>query len=149
MAKLEAPSRAQLQAFIKEQRTILALEALFNAVASGRVEVQAKTGNYSIASEDSGATFLSTAADTVFTLPATALGLIYTVVSKVPSAGMGVKVVPAAGDKIMGNGFTSLDGKAAINAGATDREGDIITFMGDGLDGWFITGVIGVWVREA
>ena len=131
---------------------MLALESLFQALAlpaAGLIKVESKAANYIMSDKDSGTTFIATAVDIEFTLPATALGLVYTVVSKVPSGGVGVRVRPISTDKIMGNGFTSLDNKAAINSGATDREGDMITFVGDGIDGWLITGVIGVWAREA
>lgn len=146
------PSRSDLQAFIKDPRTLLAFEALFDSVVGllqGLRPAQAKAANYTVLASESGNVFVATAANVEFTLPATSAGLWFTFVSKVPTAGTGVQVSPAAVDKIMGNGFTSADNKAAINSGASDREGDSITLVGDGLDGWFIVNVTGTWAREA
>lgn len=98
---------------------------------------------------ESGGIFVTTAADVVFTLPATAPGLVYTIITGVASAGTGTSVSPAAADQIQGNGFTGADNKDAINTGATDVVGDAITVVGDGTDGWWITNVIGTWAREA
>lgn len=105
-----------------------------------------------VPASQSGTTFISTAVDTVFQLPATQAGLRYTFISKAPSGGAGMKVSPVAADKIMGTAgtvaFTSADDKDAINTGATDAEGDSITLVGDGVDGWFIVSSTGVWARE-
>jgi hypothetical protein len=98
---------------------------------------------------DSGYVFEAGAVDLVFTLPPTQRGLVFTFVVKTPSATTGLTVAPAAVDKVMGNGFTSLDNKGAVNTAATDREGDLIEVTGDGVDGWYITRVIGTWARVA
>lgn len=143
------PTRSALEAFIKDRQTALDFEALFDAVlASVKRGFQSKAAAYSVLEEESGTVFVATAADVEFTLPTTAAGLWYTFVFKVPSAGTGGQVSPRSTDKIMGNGFTSADNKAAINSGATDREGDSITVVGDGLDGWFIVNLTGTWARE-
>jgi hypothetical protein len=113
--------------------------------------VVTKAANYTVLPKDTGTHFIATAADVVFTLPATAEGLQFRF--SVAAAGLatvtGLSVSPAAVDKIMGNGFTSLDDKDAINTAATDREGDMIEVTGDGVDGYIITGVIGTWARQA
>lgn len=143
------PSRDVLESFIKDRQTVLDFEALFDAVlASGKRGFQSKAAAYTVLAEESGTVFVATAADVEFTLPATSAGLWYTFVFKVPSAGVGGQVSPVAADKIMGNGFTSADNKAAINSGATDREGDSITVVADGSDGWFIINLTGTWARE-
>ena len=113
------------------------------------VDVVAKGASYTLTREDSGRTFVANAVDLVFTLPATELGLVYRFVVKTPSVTTGLTIAPIAVDKVMGNGFTSLDNKGANNTPATDREGDMIEVTGDGLDGWFITGVTGTWARVA
>jgi hypothetical protein len=146
------PARSDLARFIGDPRTLRAFEELFAAVSAhllGALPTQSKAAGYTVLAEESGTVFIATAADVEFTLPATAIGLTYTFVFKVPSAGVGGQVSPAAADKIMGNGFTSADNKAAINSGATDREGDSITVVGDGSAGWFIVGLTGTWAREA
>lgn len=110
-----------------------------------------KSANYSLLAADSGSVILVTGADKVLTLPATVVGLEYTFVlaSAGLSAGTGLSISPAAADKIMGNGFTSADNKDAILAGSGDREGDSITLVGDGVDGYYIVAVTGTWTREA
>ena len=113
--------------------------------------VALKSANYTVTAEESGTHFVATAANLVFTLPSTAAGLWYkfSVAAAGLSAGTGLSVSPAAADKIMGNGFTSADNKDAINSGATDREGDVLGVIGDGVDGWVVELVIGTWAREA
>lgn len=105
--------------------------------------------NQTLTADDSGKTYIGLAADLVFTLPPTAENLRYAFVTKTLSTVTGLSVSPNAADKIMGNGFTSADDKDAINTAATDREGDLIEVTGDGVDGWFITRVIGTYARQA
>lgn len=127
-----------------------ALIADANLALSGlRQKVETKTANYTVVAADSGKIIIANAVDLVFTLPATVAGLVFTFVVKAVSATTGLSISPAAADKIMGNGFTSADNKDAINTAATDREGDMIQLVGDGVDGWYVTGVIGTWAREA
>ena len=113
-----------------------------------RETVEDKAASYTCTAEDSGKIFVAEAVDLVFTLPATVRGLTYTFVVSTLSTTTGLSVSPNANDKIMGNGFTSADNKDAINTAATDREGDLITVVGDGDLGWYITQVIGTWARE-
>ena len=40
-------------------------------------------------------------------------------------------------------------GRASRFAGSGDRAGDAITLVGDGVDGWYITGLTGTWTRQA
>lgn len=122
-----------------------------NNTATGlRGPILSKSANYTMLTADSGALVLVTAADKVITLPATAAGLMYRFVLAAGglSSGTGLSISPAAADKIMGNGFTSADNKDAILAGSGDREGDSLTIVGDGVDGWYIVAVTGTWTRE-
>lgn len=116
-------------------------------------QLQTKATNYTVLASESGATFIGSAADVVFTLPATAAGLVYRFVTGAVSAGTGLSVSPAAVDKIMGScdgvSITAAADKDLINTGATDVLGDSITLIGDGVDGWYIIGSTGVWAREA
>lgn len=113
--------------------------------------VETKTADYTVTAEDSGKTFLANGSATItFTLPSTALGLIYRfVVMQLPGSGVGTSISPAAADKIIGNGFTATDDKDAINTAASDALGDMIEVTGDGDLGWYITLVKGTWAREA
>lgn len=119
------------------------------AVSSKRV-VTTKAVSYTVTPDDTGTMFIATAADLVFSLPATAVGLVFrfALAAAGLSSGTGLSISPAAADKIMGNGFTSADNKDAINTGASDREGDEIEVTADGVDGWYITYVLGTWARE-
>ncbi len=114
-----------------------------------RVNVLTHTGSFTLTKYDSGTTHLMGATTArVATLPATVLGLRYTFISSAYSSTYAMAVSPAAADKIMGNGFTATDNKDAINTLATSREGDSITLVGDGADGWYIERVLGTWARE-
>ena len=119
-----------------------------SAVAGIRHIVESKAANYTIVAADSGKVFLATAADVVFTLPSTADGLEFTVITHTVSGGTGTSLSPAAADAIMGNGLTSVDNKDLINTGATDAEGDSVTIVG-GTDGYWITAINGTWAKEA
>lgn len=121
------------------------------AVSGMRTPVLTKSADYTLTTGDSGSTVLVTGADKVLTLPATVAGVWYRIVLAAAglSAGTGLSISPNAADKIMGNGFTSADDKDAILAGSGDREGDSIMLVGDGADGWYITGVTGTWTRQA
>lgn len=142
---ISVPSRIDLAEFIRNPRTLRELEALF-LLAGKRPTI--RTGvNYRVSPSDTGSVFVATAADVIFMLPPTEPDLWYTFVFKVPSGGTGGQVDPDTADKIMGDGFTSADGKSAINTGATDREGDCITLVSD-PDGWFIHSLMGTWARE-
>jgi hypothetical protein len=119
--------------------------------AGHTVEVISTAVNRTLTQDESGAVVIVTAADKVITLPATQLGLVYTVMLGAGglSASTGLSVSPAAADQIIGNGFTVADDKDAINTGATDVVGDSITLVGDGSAGWYVTNVTGTWAREA
>jgi hypothetical protein len=117
-----------------------------------RTEKIINTGaaNLTLTAADDGATVVfNDATSRTVTLPATAKNLRFTFIIKAPTAGAGHLVTPIAADKVMGNGFTSADDKGAICTGASDREGDAIVLVGDGLDGYFIESVTGTWAREA
>lgn len=128
-----------------------AVATKLNQVAAGVQTVLTKSANYSLLAADSGSLVLVTAADKILTLPATAAGLVYRISLAAAglSSGTGLQIAPAAADKIMGDGFTSADNKAAILAGSGDREGDSITLVGDGVDGWYIVAHEGTWTRAS
>lgn len=110
-----------------------------------------KSADYAVVAADANETIIVTGVDKVITLPATIAGFKIRIILAAAglSAGTGLQIAPAAADKIMGNGFTSADAKKAILAGSGDREGDTIALEGDGVDGWYITNVVGTWTREA
>lgn len=118
--------------------------------AGGKFTLPVTTSNVSVTvtAAQSGMTFVATAGDLVFTLPSTAAGLCYTFTQNTTAGSVGLSISPATADKIIGNGFTPLDNKDAINTKATARIGDSITLVGDGVDGWYVKSVSGTWDRE-
>ena len=99
------------------------------------------TGNRTLTANESGSVVICNAADVVVTLPATQAGLVYTIVTKVASAGTGTSVSPNASDNING----AADDTDLVNTGATDAVGDSVTVVGDGAAGWLTTSVVGTW----
>jgi hypothetical protein len=96
----------------------------------------------------------------VITLPATVVGYHFTVRNggvKSTSGPKGtasdgtvlVAISPNASDKIAGNAFTAADNKDALNTKATSHLGDEMQLVGDGVNGYMVTRVIGTWAREA
>lgn len=132
------------------------------ALASGtldRASVDVST-NKTLAEGDNGIVQNVVADAITITLPATVVGMQFTVRNggvKVTNGPTGsaadgtalVTIAPNASDKIMGNGFTSADNKAALNTKATSRIGDEIVLVGDGVNGWFVQRVSGLWARQA
>lgn len=103
-----------------------------------------KSADYALTVADSGGIFIMTATDKVFTLPATIKNLTYTLVTGVLGGSAGLKVSPAAADKISGG----TDDKDFINTPATDVLGDWLKVVGNGGDGWWIIGKGGIWAPE-
>lgn len=94
------------------------------------------------------------------TLPATVVGYSYTVmnggVKKTSSAfGTGddgsvlVAVSPNSSDLIAGMQVTAADDKDFLNTKATAKVGDELRIVGNGTTGWNVTGVKGIWAKEA
>ena len=98
---------------------------------------------------DSGSIITVTGDDKTITLPATELGLTYTIVALSVGGSAGLKVSPNASDKIVGCGGTGADNKDAINDTGTDVIGDSITVVGDGADGWYVVAQHGIWSQES
>jgi len=100
-----------------------------------------------VTAAQNGCMFTVGTADMVITLPATLAGLRYTFVVKTVSASTGCQISPAAADAI--HFVTSVDDKDLINTAATDVEGDSVTLVADGVDGWWVLGgVNGIWAKE-
>jgi hypothetical protein len=115
----------------------------------GMTNVIASAVNIAVTAAQSGSIVYLTAADKVVTLPSTAVGLTYTIITGALSSGTGTSVSPAAADKIIGAGGVGVDDKDAINTGATDVIGDSITVVGDGADGWYVVAQHGVWAQQS
>lgn len=125
----------------------------------GRLAVdvtEAKT----LAATDSGVVQVVKTDAILVTLPATAVGLLFTILNgqTYPSGGAPgavidksvlVAVSPNAADKIMGMQVTAADDKDFLNTKATSRYGDELSLLGDGSLGWYVTRVKGTWAKEA
>ncbi len=110
-----------------------------------RQAVVTKGASFTVLASQSGTIFIATAADVVFTLPSTAVGLFYTFVQASLSSGTGMSISPAAADNFDG----AADNKDWQNTGATDVLGDSITIVGDGSIGWYTIASNGIWVIES
>lgn len=108
-----------------------------------------KSDNYTVLATDSGKIIdVDTDAKTI-TLPSTVLGLTVTIRNAGADGAVAVTVSPAAADKIVGNGEAGVDNKDIINTKATAKNGDYVTLVGDGVDGWYIQAIKGTWAAEA
>lgn len=126
-------------------------EASQEVVRTAKI-VRVTGATHALTPEDDGATVIvdTTASSVAVALPATRKGLRFTlIVGGLPTAGAGHALSPVAADKIIGNGFTAADDKDAICTAASDRVGDAITVVGDGVDGYYIESVVGTFAREA
>jgi len=110
--------------------------------------VEVVTDDFTVTAAESGKIFIVNAADVTATLPSTAAGLTYTFIVQTLSTTTGLSISPAAADAIHGGGQASTDNKDLINTAATDAEGDMVTIVGDGVDGWWITSIVGTWAEE-
>jgi len=107
------------------------------------------TADKTLDAADSGKLFYVTVDAKTITLPATALGLTYTIVNGLPAGQTIVTISPNASDKISGADLTAADNKDLINTKATARYGDKVVLFADGADGWFIQKMTGTWARQA
>lgn len=129
-------------------RTFIDREGVLHAVGQ-TANVILEADDRTMTANESGSVVVVTGTDKTVTLPATELGLVFTIVTGAASATTGLSVSPAAADQIIGNGFTPADDKDAINTAATDVVGDHITLVGDGASGWYVINVGGTWARQA
>lgn len=117
--------------------------------------------NKTLAASDCGVVQNVIADSVVITLPATVVGYHFTVrnggvpASSALGAGSGsngtalVAISPNAADQIQGATFTAADNKDALNTKATSKVGDLMSLVGDGVNGYMVVNYTGVWAREA
>lgn len=112
--------------------------------------IKTVTASVTATAADNGTLFIAdSTTSVVVSLPATAKGLTFgLVVLQLTTVG-GHAFSPVAVDSIAGNGFTVADNKDAICSAASDRVGDMLVLIGDGVNGWYISTVTGTWAREA
>ena len=115
------------------------------------------TASQSLTVNDSGKVFLIGTDALVITLPSTVAGLEYTFINSGADGAVGITIEPAAADKLMGsfnqNGsvvtMSGTDDKGIVNTKGTANNGDILTIIGDGDDGWYIKDGKGIWTEES
>lgn len=125
----------------------------------GRIAVDV-TENKTLAITDQGVVQNVKTDGITITLPSTVVGYRYIIrnggdnASGTPAGAgadesMAVTVSPAALDLIAGMQVTAADDKDFVNTKATAKVGDELELLGNGTTGWNVTGVKGIWAKEA
>ena len=112
--------------------------------------IETKNSNYTVVinNGDSGKTFLSNTKDVVFTLPAIAIGNVYTFVNTAADGQNNLTVSPDGDDGLLYLGSLT-DDKDVINTQATSKVGDYITVASlNSVVFWTVVDVQGVWAKE-
>lgn len=128
-------------------------------MADGRMGLDIDTSK-TLADTDCGLVQNVVADGITITLPATVVGYSYTVRNGGVKSTGGAKgtvsdgtalltIAPGSVDKIAGNAFTAADNKAALGTKATSHVGDEVSLVGDGVNGWMVTAIKGVFARAA
>ena len=112
--------------------------------------IEQKDSSYTVViSTDSGKTFLSNTTDVVFTLPAIAIGNVFTFVNTAADGGNNLTVSPNGSDGILYLGGL-VDDKDLVNTLATSKVGDYVTIASlNSVVFWTVVDVQGVWAKEA
>ena len=111
--------------------------------------IEQKDSNYTVViSTDSGKTFLSNTTDVVFTLPAIAIGNVFTFVNTAADGGNNLTIDPDTNDGILYLGSLT-DNKDLINTASTSKVGDYVTIASlNSTAFWTVVDVQGVWAKE-
>jgi len=112
--------------------------------------IEQKDSNYTVVinNGDSGKTFLSNTKDVVFTLPAIAIGNVYTFVNTGADGQNNLTISPAAADGIVYLGALT-DDSDVINTQATSKVGDYVTIASlNSVVFWTVVDVQGVWAKS-
>ena len=109
-----------------------------------------KDSSYTVViSTDSGKTFLSNTTDVVFTLPAIAIGNVFTFVNTAADGGNNLSISPNSSDGILYLGSLT-DNKDVINTASTSKVGDYVTIASlNSTVFWTVVDVQGVWAKES
>ena len=112
--------------------------------------IEAKESNYTVViTTDSGKTFTSKTDGTVFTLPAIAVGNVFTFVNTAEDGTNTLTISPAAADGILYVGGL-VDNKDLINTQATSKVGDYVKIAAlNSTDFWTVVEAQGVWAKES
>jgi hypothetical protein len=126
------------------------LQGKINTASVSGYNIQPKESAYTVViSTDSGKTFTSKTDGMVFTLPAIAIGNVFTFVNTAPDATNTFTVSPNSSDGILYLGSLS-DNKDVINTKSTSKVGDYVTIAAlNSVAFWTVVDVQGVWAKES
>ena len=112
--------------------------------------IEQKDSNYTVVinNGDSGKTLLSNTTVVEFTLPAIAIGNVYTFVNTAGDAGNNLTISPNSSDGILYLGSLT-DNKDVINTASTSKVGDYVTIASlNSTVFWTVVDVQGVWAKS-
>ena len=125
------------------------LHGKFNEAGVTGFNIEDKAANYSVVVGDSGKTFTSKTDGVVFTLPAIAVGYVFTFVNTATDGANTLTISPNANDGILYAGSLT-DNKDLINTKATSKVGDYVTIASlNSLVFWTVVDVQGIFAKEA
>jgi hypothetical protein len=127
------------------------LQGKKNEAGLSGYNIEQKDSNYTvvIANGDSGKTFLSNTKDVVFTLPAIAVGNVYTFINTGADGQNNLTISPNASDGILYVGGL-VDDKDLINTQATSKVGDYVKIASlNSTAHWTVVEAQGVWAKES
>ena len=113
--------------------------------------IEEKSSNYTVVinNGDSGKTLLSKTKDVVFTLPAIAVGNVYTFVNTAEDGVNNLTISPNSSDGILYLGGLT-DDKDLINTQSTSKVGDYVTIASlNSTVFWTVVDAQGVWAKES
>jgi hypothetical protein len=125
------------------------LHGKFNEAGVTGFNIEDKAANYSVVVGDSGKTFTSKTDGVVFTLPAIAVGYVFTFVNTATDGANTLTISPNANDGILYAG-SLVDDKDLINTKATSKVGDYVTIASfNSTAHWTVVDVQGIFAKEA
>jgi len=127
------------------------LQGKKNEAGLSGYNIEQKNSNYTVVinNGDSGKTFLSNTKDVVFTLPAIAVGNVYTFVNTGADGQNNLTISPNANDGILYLGGL-VDDKDVVNTQSTSKVGDYVTIASlNSTVFWTVVDVQGVWAKES
>ena len=125
------------------------LQGKFNEAGVTGFNLENKQSSYSVVVGDSGKTFTSSTDGVVFTLPAIAIGYVFTFVNTGTDGSNTLTISPNANDGILYAGSLT-DDKDVINTKATSKVGDYVTIASlNSTAHWTVVDVQGVFAKES
>jgi hypothetical protein len=125
------------------------LQGKFNKAGLTGFNLENKSSNYIVATADSGKTFTSSTDGVIFTLPAIAIGYVFTFVNTGQDGTNALTISPNANDGILYAGSLT-DNKDLINTKTTSKVGDFVTIASlNSTAHWTVVDAQGVFAKEA